>query len=58
MVVLKKVSATEVIETDSQKGKVVETEDMTVSADGKSIKVVDTTVHGHRVSHYTLMKSP
>jgi hypothetical protein len=58
MVNLKKVSDTEVIETDSQKGMVVEVEDMTVAADGKAIHVVDTQTHGNRVSHYDLAKSP
>jgi hypothetical protein len=54
---LKRVSDTEVIETDSQKGKVVETLDMTVAADGKTIHVVDTTLPGHRVNTYTLTKT-
>jgi hypothetical protein len=58
MVNLKKVSDTEVIETDSQLGKVVETLDLTVSADGKTIHAVDTTIHGHRVNTYTLTKTP
>jgi hypothetical protein len=58
MVNLKKVSDTEVIETDSQKGMVVEVEDMTVAADGKSIHVVDTQTHGNRVSRYVLVKTP
>ncbi len=58
MVNLKKVSDTEVIETDSQKGMVVEVEDMTVAADGKTIHVVDTQTHGNRVSRYDLAKSP
>jgi hypothetical protein len=57
MVNLKKVSDTEVIETDSQQGKVVETLDMTVAADGKTIHVVDTTIRGHRVNTYTLTKT-
>jgi hypothetical protein len=57
MVNLKKVSDTEVIESDSQKGTVVEVEDMTVAADGKTIHVVDTQTHGNRVSHYDLSKS-
>jgi hypothetical protein len=55
---LKKVSDTEVIETDSQRGKVVEILDLTVAADGKSIHAVDTTIHGHRVNTYTLTKTP
>jgi hypothetical protein len=55
---LKKVSDSEVIETDSQKGEVVEIEHMTVAADGKTIHVVDTQTHGNRASHYDLAKSP
>jgi len=55
---LKKVSDTEVIETDSQRSKVVETLDLTVAADGKTIHVVDTTIHDHRVNTYTLTKTP
>jgi hypothetical protein len=58
MVNLKKVSDTEVIETDSQKGMVVEVEDMTVSADGKTIHVVDTQTHGNRVARYDFTKTP
>jgi hypothetical protein len=58
MVNLKKVSDTEVIESDSQKGNVVEVEDMTVAADGKTIHVVDTVTHGNRVAHYDLTKTP
>ncbi len=58
MVNLKKVSDTEVVETDSQMGKVVETLDLTVAADGKTIHAVDTTMHGHRVNTYTLTKAP
>jgi hypothetical protein len=57
MVNLKKVSDTEVIETDSQKGMVIDVQDMTVSADGKTIHVVDTRTHGNRVSRYDLTKS-
>jgi hypothetical protein len=55
---LKKVSDTEVIETDSQGGKVVETLDLTVAADGKTIHAVDTTVHDHRVNTYDMTKTP
>jgi len=58
MVNLKKVSDTEVIETDSQGGKPVETEDMTVSADGKTIHVVDTTLYNKSAQHYDLTKQP
>jgi hypothetical protein len=58
MVNVKKISDTEVIETDSQLGKTVETYDMKVSADGKSLHVVDTVAHGHRVSQYSMTKMP
>jgi hypothetical protein len=58
MVNLKKVSDTEVIETDSQGGKPVETEDMTVSADGKTLHVVDTTLYNKSAQHYELTKQP
>ncbi len=58
MVNLKKVSDTEVIETDSQGGKPVETEDMTISADGKTMHVVDTTLYNKTVQHYDLTKEP
>jgi len=55
---LKKVSDSEVIESDSQNGKVVETFDMTVSADGKSLHVVDTDVPVHHASTYSMTKTP
>jgi hypothetical protein len=58
MVSLKKVSDTEVIETDSQGGKPVETEDMTISADGKTMHVVDTTLYNKTAQHYDLTKEP
>ena len=58
MVSLKKVSDSEVIETDSQGGKPVETEDMTISADGNTMHVVDTTLYNKSVQHYDLTKQP
>lgn len=58
MVKLKKVSATEVIESDYDKGKLVETIQFTVAADGKHIRVVDSHLRTGRVSHYTLDKQP
>lgn len=58
MVSLKKVSDTEVIETDSQGGKAVETEDMTISADGKTLHVVDTMLFSKSAAHYDLTKLP
>jgi hypothetical protein len=47
-----------VIESDIQRGKVVETEDMTVSKDGTTMHVVDTLKHDNSVQHYDLNKSP
>jgi hypothetical protein len=58
MVNLKKISDSEVIESDSQKGQVVEVEHMTVSADGKTLHVVDTVMHGNRTTTYNLTKAP
>ena len=58
MVSLKKVSDSEVIETDSEDGKPVETEDMTLSADGNTMHVVDTTLYNKSVQHYDLNKQP
>jgi hypothetical protein len=55
---LKKISDNEVIESDSQNGKVVEVEHMTVSADGKTMHVVDTVVHGNRTTTYSMSKAP
>jgi hypothetical protein len=55
---LKKVSDSEVIETDSQQGKAVETYDMTVSADGKLLHIVDTDLNNHHVSKYGMTKTP
>jgi hypothetical protein len=58
MVNLKKVSDTEVLETDSRGGKAAETVDLTVAADGKTIHVKDTLLRGNRVTHYDLTKTP
>lgn len=58
MVSLKKLSDTEVIETDIQGGKPVETFDMTVSADGQTLHVVDTTLFSKAVQSYDLNKLP
>jgi hypothetical protein len=55
---LKKISDSEVIESDSQNGKVVEVEDMTVSADGKTLRIVDTVKHGNRTTTFTMTKVP
>jgi hypothetical protein len=58
MVNLKKISDSEVIETDSQKGQAVEVEHMTVSADGKTLHVVDTVMHGNRTTTFNMTKAP
>jgi hypothetical protein len=55
---LKKISDSEVIESDSQKGQVVEVEHMTVSADGKTLHVVDTVMHGNRTTTFNMTKVP
>jgi hypothetical protein len=55
---LKKISDSEVIESDSQKGQVVEVEHMTVSADGKTLHVVDTVMHGNRATTFNMTKAP
>jgi len=55
---LKKISDSEVIESDSQKGQVVEVEHMTVSADGKTLHVVDTVMHGNRTTTFNMTKAP
>jgi hypothetical protein len=58
MVVLKKISDTEVVESDYSHGKLVETLHMTVSADGKTMHVVDTPLQTGQVTRYTLDKQP
>jgi hypothetical protein len=55
---LKKISDSEVIESDSQKGQVVEVEHMTVSADGKTLHIVDTVMHGNRTTTFNMTKAP
>jgi hypothetical protein len=58
MVVLKKISATEIVESDYAHGKLVETLHMKVSADGKTMHVVDTPLQTGQVTRYTLDKQP
>lgn len=58
MVKLKKVSPTEVVESDYGKGKLVERVQFSVDADGKHIHVVDSDLLSGRVSRYTLDKQP
>jgi hypothetical protein len=58
MVSLKLVNAHTIIETDKQLGKVVEVDTMTVSPDGKSIKVSWEGKQTGRTGHYEMGKSP
>jgi hypothetical protein len=58
MVKLKRVSPTEVVESDYSKGKLVETTQMTVSADGKTLRVSDTQVLAGRTMRYTMTRQP
>jgi hypothetical protein len=58
MVVLKKISDTEVMESDYTHGKLVETLRMKVSADGKTMHVIDTALQTGQVTRYTLDKQP
>jgi hypothetical protein len=58
MVVLKKISDTEVVESDYTRGKLVETLRMKVSADGKTMHVIDTPLQTGQVTRYTLDKQP
>ena len=52
-VVLKKLGASSVEESDYQKGKLVDVTRMTVSADGKTLHVVDHNVRQNRTTKYT-----
>jgi hypothetical protein len=58
MVSLKHVNAHTIIETDKQLGKVVEVATMTVSPDGKSIRVSWEGKQTGRTGHYEMDKSP
>jgi hypothetical protein len=58
MVSLKRIDANTIEETDRRAGKVTDIIRSTVSADGKSVSVVDTNpVRGTTVS-YTMLKQP
>jgi len=58
MVSLKKKGADTIVETDKRAGKVVEVDTMTVSADGKTMKVVAEDHERHRKATYSMTKSP
>jgi hypothetical protein len=58
MVVLKKLGASAVEESDYDKGKLVDVIRMTVSADGKTLHVVDHSVRTNRTTRYTADKQP
>jgi hypothetical protein len=57
-VMLKKISASQVVESDYAHGKLVETVQMTVSADGKTLHVVDSQLLTGRVTRHTEDKQP
>jgi hypothetical protein len=56
LVKLKKVSPTEVVESDYVNGKLVETTQLSVDADGKHIQVVESALRTGRVKRFTLDK--
>jgi hypothetical protein len=58
MVSLKKVSPTEVVESDYEHGKLIETVRMSVSSDGKTLNIVDSQLREGRTLHYHLDKQP
>ena len=58
LVKLKKVSPTAVIESDYNKGKLVEIVHMTVTADGQSMHVVDSNLPTGRVTRFEMNKQP
>jgi hypothetical protein len=55
---VKKLAPTSVLESDYDKGKLVETTRRTVSADGKTVHVVDTDVRSGRINKWTMDKQP
>ena len=55
---LRRVSANTIEETDTRDGKVVDIYRMTVSADGKTMTVVDKDVRRGTTSQYTMLKQP
>jgi hypothetical protein len=58
MVQLKKISPTEVVESDYDKGKRVETVHMTVAANGKTMHIIDSQLLTGRTLRYTMDKQP
>jgi hypothetical protein len=58
MVTLKKLGPSSVEESDYQKGKLVDVERMTVTADGKTLHVVDHNIRTDRTTRYTADKQP
>jgi len=58
MVTLKKISPTEVVESDYDKRKLVEIVHMTVAKDGKTLHIVDQQLQSGRVIRYTAIKQP
>jgi hypothetical protein len=56
LVKLKKMSPTEVVESDYVNGKLVETTQLSVDADGKHIHVVESALQTGRVKRFTLDK--
>lgn len=58
MVSLKKISPSEVVESDYEHGKLVETVHMTVAADGKTVNIVDAHLNEGRTLRYHLDKQP
>jgi hypothetical protein len=55
---LKRVSPTEVVESDYVSGRLVETTQLSVDADGNHINVVESALRTGRVKRYTLDKQP
>jgi hypothetical protein len=58
MVVLKKLGPSSVEESDYDKGKLVDVVRMTVSADGKTLHIVDHNVRANRTNRFTADKQP
>ncbi len=58
MVSLKKISPAEVVESDYEHGKLVETVHMTVAPDGKTVNIVDAHLNEGRTVRYHLDKQP
>jgi hypothetical protein len=58
LVTLKKLGPSSVEESDYQKGKLVDVTRMTVSADGKTLQIVDHNVRTNRTNRFTADKQP